>query len=179
MSTAADDLATRLYAAHGRSLRRYADRLVGDPDRGEDLVQETLLRAWQYADRLVDDEAARRGWLFRVVHNMAVDDLRARRARPTEVPVDVEAAVGDGTDQVLTAIEVNRALRELRPEHRAVLVEIFYRGRTTDEAARALRIPHGTAKSRLFYGLRHLRRRLAGARSGTPSGNRSGPLSPC
>jgi RNA polymerase sigma-70 factor (ECF subfamily) len=168
--TSAEELATELYAQYAGSLRTYAQRLTGDRQRGEDVAQETLLKAWLYADRLVDSEAGRRAWLFRVAHNMAIDDVRHRRSRPaevlTEAPAEgpawstVKAAEPDGTDDLLSTLEMTRALAGLSEEHRSVLVEIFYRGSTTREAARALRIPHGTAKSRLHYGLRHLRARL-------------------
>lgn len=160
--TAADQLATELYAQYAGSLRTYAHRLTGDRQRGEDVAQETLLKAWLHADRLVDSDAGRRAWLFRVAHNMAIDEARRRNARPAEVFTDtpLRTATPDTTDDLLSTLEMVSALAALSPEHRSVLYEIFYLGSTTREAARALRIPHGTAKSRLHYGLRHLRARL-------------------
>jgi RNA polymerase sigma-70 factor (ECF subfamily) len=152
-----------LYAVYAGPLLRYVWRLTGDRHRGEDIVQETLLRAWLHADRLADDEAMVRSWLFRVAHNVAVDDLRHRRSRPAEVE-DTEPAgphsYADPSDGLLTRLAVHQALATLAPEHRSVLVEVFYRGLSTAEAARLLHIPHGTAKSRLFYGLRKLRATL-------------------
>jgi len=164
--TPADLAATTLYTKHGKSLHWYAQQLIGDRQRGEDLVQEALLRAWLHADRLIDDDTARRRWLYRVVHNAAVDEMRAQSVRPAGIWADLDAVPADGdvTDQILTRIDVMRALRQLKAEHRSVLVEIFYGGRTAEEAALSLGIPHGTAKSRLFYGLRHLRRLLGGSR---------------
>ena len=88
---------------------------------------------------------------------MAIDEVRYRKARPAEVYVEPVDQVRDPSDDVVASIEMVRMLRCLSPEHRSVLIEIFYIGRTTREAARALRIPHGTAKSRLHYGLRRLR----------------------
>ena len=166
-----DALATRLYRAHAGPLRTYVARLLGDRHRGEDVVQEALLRAWLHADRLIDDDVALRAWLYRVAHNLAVDEVRRRGARPDEVLGDAalsispSASAGPGSadvsEGVLTRIDLDRALRRLSPEHRGVLVAIFYLNRTTTEAADILRIPHGTAKSRLYYGLRHLRASLA------------------
>ena len=170
-----DALATRLYRAHAGPLRTYVARLLGDRHRGEDVVQEALLRAWLHADRLIDDDTALRAWLYRVAHNLAVDEVRRRGARPDEVLGDAALSVsaaahpsssgpdaGDVSEGVLTRIDLDRALRRLSPEHRGVLVAIFYLNRTTYEAADILRIPHGTAKSRLYYGLRHLRSALVG-----------------
>jgi len=154
-----------LYAAHAGPLLRYASKLTGDRHHGEDIVQETLLRAWLHAERLRDDDAAVRSWLFRVAHNVAVDELRSRQARPAKVvpePPD-RTPESDHSDRLVNRIALTQALADLAPEHRSVLVLVFYRGHSTAEAARRLRIPHGTAKSRLFYGLRKLRASMSPA----------------
>lgn len=148
-----------LYSRHAGALLRYACRLTGDRHRGEDIVQETLLRAWLHAEQLRDDEAAVRAWLFRVAHNIAVDELRYLRARPADtVPEPPDGTPhGDHSEDLVNRLTLGQALGRLAPEHRSVLVEVYYRGHSTAEAAQRLRIPHGTVKSRLFYGLRKLR----------------------
>jgi RNA polymerase sigma-70 factor, ECF subfamily len=158
----ADAMATRLYVTYGSSLRRYAQKLIGEPQRGEDLVQEAMLRTWLHAHRLADSETARRRWLFRVLHNAAIDQLRADRARPVEAQqlLELGPVGGDPGDRIPESIDVSRALRRLQAKHRAVIVAVFYGDRSLAEAACSLGIPYGTAKSRLFYGLRHLRRLL-------------------
>jgi RNA polymerase sigma-70 factor (ECF subfamily) len=155
--------AETLYAEHAGPLLRYVWRLTGDRQRGEDIVQETLLRAWLHAEQLHEDQASVRSWLFRVAHNVAVDELRYRRARPAEVVPELPdgTPVADPSDVLVTRILIGQALAALAPEHRSVLVEVFYGGHSTAEVAQRLRIPHGTAKSRLFYGLRKLRASLA------------------
>ncbi len=148
-----------LYAEHAGPLLRYVCRLTGDRHRGEDIVQETMLRAWLHANDLSDDQSAVRSWLFRVAHNVAVDELRHRHARPAEVmpePPD-RTPQADHSQGLVDRLAIGQALARLDHEHRSVLVEVFYGGRSTAEAARRLRIPHGTAKSRLYYGLRKLR----------------------
>jgi RNA polymerase sigma-70 factor (ECF subfamily) len=152
----------RLYAEHAAPLLRYVSRLTGDRQRAEDIVQETLLRAWLHAGQLRDDEAAVRAWLFRVAHNVTVDELRYRRARPADVVPEPPEGVpeADHSDRLVARLAMGQALARLAPEHRSVLVEVFYGGHSTAEAAQRLRIPHGTAKSRLFYGLRKLRATL-------------------
>jgi RNA polymerase sigma-70 factor (ECF subfamily) len=153
-----------LFDEHARALLAYAVRLTdGDRHRAEDIVQETLLRAWRNLDRLDGDSRPVRPWLFTVAQHLAVDAHRARRARPTEVGDAVLASV-PGLDQVegaLDRIVVTDALESLSAEHRAVIVETYYRGRTVAEAAGVLGIPPGTVKSRCYYALRALKLALA------------------
>src|SRR5690349_9874368 len=75
-----------LYEEHGRALLAYATRLTGDRAAAEDVVQETLVRAWKHAEDLVEGRGSVRGWLLTVARNIVTDRVRARAARPTEVP---------------------------------------------------------------------------------------------
>ena len=166
MATArVDDAALRaLYDQHAAALLGYATRLCGgDRGRAEDVVQETLLRAWQHPDVLAPDQGPPRAWLFTVARHLAVDAHRARRARPTEVgagPLD-HLAVDDDVERALDAWLVADALSTLTAAHRAVLLETFYRGCSVAEAATRLGVPQGTVKSRAYYALRALRVALA------------------
>jgi RNA polymerase sigma-70 factor (ECF subfamily) len=149
-----------LYAEHGAALFGYAVRLTGgDRGRAEDIVQETLLRAWRQAGSLDRDERPLRPWLFTVAAHLATDQRRRRRARPTEVGQDglTEAAAPDELDRALQAWQVADAMATLSQAHRAVLVETYYRGRSVTEAAVTLGVPAGTVKSRCYYALRALR----------------------
>jgi RNA polymerase sigma-70 factor (ECF subfamily) len=153
-----------LYDAHALALLGYALRLCdGDRGRAEDLVQETLVRAWRHLDVLDPSAAPVRPWLFTVAQRLAIDAYRARRARPPEVG-EAAFATLPGLDELegtLDRIVVVDALASLSPEHRAVIVETYYRGRTVAEAARVLAIPPGTVKSRCYYALRALKLALA------------------
>ena len=153
-----------LYDAHAVALLGYALRLCeGDRARAEDLVQETLVRAWRHLDVLDPSAAPVRPWLFTVAHRLAIDAYRARRARPPEVG-EAALAFVPGLDEVEAALDrivVVDALGALSPEHRAVIVETYYRGRSVAEAARVLGIPPGTVKSRCYYALRALKLALA------------------
>jgi len=153
-----EDLMRALYNEHAGPLLRYAMHLMsGDRQRAEDIVQETLLRAWQHPEAIADRPA--RPWLFAVARNLAIDAYRAKRARPHEVgEAALEVLPGsDDADRALESWAVADALRELRPEHRNVLLETYYRGKSVAEAASVLGIPAGTVKSRTFYALRALR----------------------
>lgn len=159
-SDPAEEFVRALYEEVGAPLFGYALRLTGDRERAEEVVQETLVRAWRRADVLDADPAATRGWLFTVARNLVTDQWRAAGVRPTTVSDDVAlqaAPVDDGLDQALQRWVVSAALDRLTPEHRAVLVETYYEGRTVAEAAARLGIPPGTVKSRTYYALRALR----------------------
>ncbi|HVV24404.1 MAG TPA: sigma-70 family RNA polymerase sigma factor [Pseudonocardiaceae bacterium] len=151
-----------LYASHARPLLAYVERMVGgDRQRAEDIVQETLLRAWQHAADLTVEGA--RPWLFTVARRLVIDADRGRRARPVDSTPDVVAddSLSDQLDAALDAYLLADALGSLSPAHREVLVEGFYGGRTTREIAERLKIPNGTVRSRMFYALRALRLALA------------------
>lgn len=148
-----------LLAANHRPLLRYLWGIVRDRHVAEELTQETMLRAWRYRDSLADDGALARGWLYRVAHNVAIDELR-RRVPVVELASEHVSAV-DPLDGLASRLDLRAALTRLSEEQRSVLIEVYFRGATTMEAAQALHIPHNTAKSRLFYGLRRLRSALA------------------
>lgn len=149
---------------HAPALLAYVTRLVGDRQRAEDVVQETLLRAWTHPAAVSGESGSTRAWLFTVARNLTVDQFRNRRARPQEVPdylIDLSGLASDeDLDLALQSMVVAEALAALSPAHRAVLVQTFYLGRSVAQAAAELGIPEGTVKSRVFYALRSLRTAL-------------------
>lgn len=164
VDAAAEAQLRKLYDDHARSLFGYAMRLTnGDRGRSEDVVQETLIRAWRHRESLDAGRGPVRPWLFTVAHHVAVDAHRARSARPPEVGDVMLAALpaGDEMDKSLDRLVIGDALASLSDEHRAVIVETYYRGRSVSEAAASLAVPPGTVKSRTFYALRALKLALA------------------
>src|SRR5258705_11898599 len=80
-----EDLLRALYAEHGDALFAHALRLAsGDRQRAEDLVQETLLRAWRHPEALDPDRGSVRAWLFTTARNLAIDSWRRRSVRGGE-----------------------------------------------------------------------------------------------
>lgn len=153
---------------HGAALHSYVAKLVnGDRHAAEDVVQETWVRAWRNLDRLTESRGSVRGWLMRVAHNIAVDQHRGRRARPTEVEMPEQdlahsTVQPSGDDVVATRVVVREILDGLSPVHRDTLVAVYYADRTATSAARALGVPPGTVKSRLHNALRILRTTVTG-----------------
>jgi RNA polymerase sigma-70 factor, ECF subfamily len=156
-----EELVRALHAEHGPALMGYVTRITGDSQRAEDVVQETMLRAWRKSGSLEGDSSSMRSWLFAVAHNLAIDERRARAARREEAdPELADVAVAGQLDRALEASQITDALRSLSRDHRQALIETYFRGRSVAEAAAVLRVPPGTVKSRTYYGLRALRAAL-------------------
>ncbi|MDX6326393.1 MAG: polymerase sigma-70 factor, subfamily [Nocardioidaceae bacterium] len=153
-------LIEQLHREHATALWHHSMRLTGnDRPRAEDVFQETLLRAWRHSTALTGGEGSVRAWLFTVARNIVIDEWRSRRSRDELAVADVPEPVDpvDDTDQLLQSWVVAEAITRLSAEHRAVLLECYYRGLPVAEAARRLGVPEGTVKSRTHYALRALR----------------------
>lgn len=159
-----DELIRRLYQEFGSPLLGHAMRLTGhDRQWAEDIVQETLVRAWRNAEKLERDPVLLRSWLFTVARRLVIDDRRKRSVRPQEsqlTPSDEAPGRADEADRTLSAIVIAEAMNSLTEEHREAILETYLRDRTVGEAAAVLGVPAGTVKSRVYYALRALRRAL-------------------
>lgn len=138
--------------------------ILRDPERARDAVQDAYAKAWRDLPGLRDPERFD-GWLHRLLVHACYDELRRRRSRPIEVEigdlsqpssVDVESATAQ-RDQL------DRALRTLEPDLRAVVVLHYYLDTPLPEAAVALGVPVGTLKSRLHRARAALRDALGAA----------------
>jgi RNA polymerase sigma-70 factor (ECF subfamily) len=142
-------------------LRRYARALAGDRASADDLVQDTLERAWSKL-HLYRRGTDLRAWLFTVMHNVHVNRVRA--ARPTD-PLDEglpELATRASQGDALSVRDLDRALARLPEEQRAVLLLVTLEEMSYEETAQTLAIPIGTVMSRLSRAREKLRAMMLG-----------------
>ncbi|GHH65759.1 RNA polymerase sigma factor [Streptosporangium violaceochromogenes] len=153
-------IVSELYRAYHRPLLSFVVRLTwGDVQWAEDVVQETMLRAWRSAARLDTEASSLMPWLATVARRIVIDDQRRKDARPHEAgegPLE-SVPMPDQMENLLRRVVVSDALTALSPAHREILNETVLRDRSVNEAAELLGIPVGTVKSRVYYALRALR----------------------
>ncbi|GAB1644758.1 sigma-70 family RNA polymerase sigma factor [Krasilnikovia sp. MM14-A1259] len=156
-----EELMTALYTEHYAVLLSFISRYVHDRHKAEDLVQETLLRAWRHIDHLeVDGTGRTRSYLLTIARNVVTNAWRAEQRRPRLVADDtaVESVPSaDSVDQLVEGWLVAEALERLSAEHQAVVKAMYYEGQSVADAARRLSVPEGTVKSRAYYAVRALR----------------------
>jgi RNA polymerase sigma-70 factor, ECF subfamily len=160
------------YAAYTPALLARAQRLVGDPQQAEELIQETYLKAWRACASFQGSTGNLRAWLFTICRNLAIDATRTKAARPhivhplahrhetTDLPLAEPADPVDQLAQWLTRHQLTEAMARLSDQHREILAEAFIHDRPYGEISRRLGIPAGTVKSRVFHALRALRNEL-------------------
>ncbi|MBI0538122.1 RNA polymerase sigma factor [Roseomonas sp. KE2513] len=146
------------------ALRRYARALLRDRVAADDLVQDGLERAigrWQ--QRRNDGNA--RSWLFAIVHNLALNQMRQSSRRGPHLPLEAADGVSSGTlgqEQGLQHQDLVRALQTLPEEQRSVVLLVSVEDLSYAEVAEVLKIPIGTVMSRLSRGREKLRLAMEG-----------------
>lgn len=150
---------------HRGALLATARRLTGRADEAEDLVQETLLRAFRYAHRYQPGSNAR-AWLNRILHRVRLDALRGRGRRlPTVALEDEDPPVGAAQEWLVSGGDaLERALASLPEPYRSAVVLRDLKELSYDEIAEVLGIPIGTVMSRIHRGRAILRTALGGRR---------------
>lgn len=142
-------------------LRRYARALVGDRATADDLVQDTLERAWTKL-HLYRRGTDLRAWLFTVMHNVHVNRVRAARATDTLDEEMPELAQRAPQGDALLVRDLDRAISRLPDEQRAVLLLVTLEEMSYETVARTLDIPIGTVMSRLSRAREKLRAMMLG-----------------
>ena len=172
------EIADRLESEIPR-LRRYARALTRDAARADDLVQSCLVRAlakrhlWQEGTDL-------RAWLFTILHNQYVNDVRRSARGGTEVPVeDVAAAlpVRENATGALQLRDLHRALGRLPESQRQVILLVGLEGMAYEQVAQILNIPIGTVRSRLSRGRETLRELMNEHEAAMPQPSQHGAIS--
>ena len=163
-----DAFAVLAGAAIGR-LDAAARLILRDTEMAQDAVQETLIRCWRDLPTLRDPERFE-AWLNRLFLNACRDEQRKvkRRRVEVELPEILPHTVLDGQSAASDRDQIERGLRRLDPEHRTIIVLHYYLGLPLADAAAAMGVPLGTAKSRLHRATQALRATLdADARAGS------------
>ena len=154
-----DEIVSALYRTYREPLLGFVLRLTaGDREHAEDIVQETLVRAWREAARLDLSGPSLMPWLATVARRIVIDEHRRRQVRPAETREGVvaEMPVDDDTSATILRVMVADAMRELSAAHREILNATILSDRTVNQAAVYLDLPVGTVKSRVYYALRAL-----------------------
>lgn len=132
-------------------------RILRDPDRAEDALQQALIRMWENLSGLRDPDRFD-AWAYRlVVHSSYREARREPRWTPRIRQIPVDPPDDDRVAAIIDRDEFERGFRHLSAEHRAVLVLHYFAGLPVSEIAETLGIPVGTAGSRLHYAVRSLR----------------------
>lgn len=158
-----DDAACRqLVAQHASQMLGLAHRMLGDLALCEDVVQEAYLRLWRQARRW-RPEARVATWLYRVVHNLCIDELRTRRKLSDEEPPDLPDTA-DGPMMIehrgQVARQVNAAIADLPPRQRAAITLVYHQEMSNIEAAAVMDVTIEALESLLVRARRKLRQQL-------------------
>jgi RNA polymerase sigma factor (sigma-70 family) len=141
-----------------------ANAVLGDRDRAEDVAQEAFVRAWRHGDSFDPRRGSVVSWLLAITRNLAIDQLRSQRLRPTDhlETMITQIASADPDPASLAVFDDERlrvvdALRQVPQEQRRALLLAAMGGRTALEVGEIESIPLGTAKTRIRTGLRRVR----------------------
>ena len=168
-----DELAFgRLVRRYQRRLTAFLSQLVGDIELARELCQEAFIRAWSALDRF-DPRYRFSTWLFRIAHNLGIDQLRRRRLQTMSLyrrdadGDEVEMAVVDFNKDPLGHFEnlelaqtLRKAIEGLRPEYRELVLLRHFGGLSYQEIADFKEMPLGTVKNKLFRAHSVLRKAL-------------------
>lgn len=164
-----------LVEQHSRTAFRLAFRMTGNEQDAEDVVQESLLKAYRHLGRF-ETRADFGTWLYRIVANCAVDMIRSRQSRqkhtwaePFDASTDGHTSDAPGPERLAESAEVQRrvtaALDGLSPLERAAFALRHYEGRSIDEISRTLGLGTSAAKQAIFRAVRKLRIELEALRT--------------
>jgi len=156
------DALRRLYRSFERPLYSLGMRWLRDPQLAEELVQEVTFRIWRRAKSFDEARGAAGSWIFGVARNVASDLARARGRDPTPVADPPAREEPWDEDAAWRGWQLAQTLRRLSIQQQKVIELVYMVQMTQAEAAEVLGIPLGTVKTRLYHGLRRLRRELEG-----------------
>jgi RNA polymerase sigma-70 factor, ECF subfamily len=146
------------FLSHGGELFGFARRSLNSTPNAEDVVQETFSRAWRSRARFDPTLGSLRTWLF-TIERRVILDFSVKAAKHSTVSLDQarEPSSDDHVERAMLGWQMEAALARLDPDHRMIITEIYFNGRSGREVAEMFGLPEGTVRSRSFYALRMLR----------------------
>ncbi len=162
------DAMAQLYDRYGTLAYSVSVRILGDPGKAEDVVQDAFLKLWHSASRFDSHRGSLRTWVITAVRNRSIDYLRGRSAherQEREIPMETEAC-GAGSDpwrEVAASIErdaIRDALASLPAEQRQAVELAYFGGYSHREIAEMIRVPLSTVKGRMRLALEKLHSHL-------------------
>jgi RNA polymerase sigma-70 factor, ECF subfamily len=160
-----------LYDRYAAAAMGLALKMLGERNVAEEIVQEAFWRVWKRGGTFELGRGQFTAWLFGIVHNLAIDEMRRRRVRPNTISTDTEedsilelpdreVDVAESAFQTLTGEQVRLALRKLPDAQRSVIELAYFEGLTHQEIAARLNEPIGTIHTRARLALQKLRETL-------------------
>lgn len=157
-----------LYDRYAGAAMGLALKMLGERNAAEEIVQEAFWRVWKRATTFELGRGQFTAWLFGIVHNLAIDEMRRRRVRPNTISTDAEEEailelpdanmdVAEAAFQSVTGDQVRRALTTLPDAQRSVIELAYFEGLTHQEIATRLNEPIGTIHTRARLALQKLR----------------------
>ena len=154
-----------LFDAFAPRIKSFMIRKGATPDQAEDLVQETMINVWTKAGLYDPAKGSVLTWVFTIARNLRIDRIRRDVSRPMAELGDYDApSDAPGSDEILARKDeaqcVARALSEIAPEQKTILLLSFVDDFSQSEIAQRLNLPLGTVKSRMRLAYIHLRKTL-------------------
>lgn len=152
-----------LYDHYADAIYGVVQRIVGQNDVAEEVLQDAFMRYWEKIDQFDADKGRLFTWMLRIARNLALDKLRSKGMKQQSKSDSISDNVGilDSklyTETVTDPIGLESALKDLNEEQRFVVDKLYFRGYTQSELAKEYNIPLGTVKTRLRAAMVRLRK---------------------
>ena len=149
-----------LYNRHQKPVAAYLWRLCGDGELAADAVSETFVRVWRRAKSFRPQKGTFRTWLLTIAAN-SLRTLWRKQGRPMDsIPHDLPDPSSETEEQRVGSVALRSVLHELSHEHKQAISLRFFSGLSYQEMAKLQKVPVATARTRVFYALKRLKRLL-------------------
>ncbi|SHJ07390.1 RNA polymerase sigma factor [Algibacter luteus] len=149
-----------LYEYYADALFGVIKKVIEDDDTAQDVLQESFVKIWRYANKYDASKAKLFTWLYRIAYNTAIDKVRSQKNKQgKEVQMETSNVYKVTSNELnQDVLDIKKHLNSLDEKYQIVINALFFEGMTQQEASDELNIPLGTIKSRLKIGLRELKK---------------------